>query len=188
MYECSQFSSGSTKRTTKRTSVSHSHYQKYQNKNSKRFICYSNRHKYGRTPHPLGQSIATSVHNCPPLGQGKSNAMGQGKSNATTHGSRCDTRHLPVHKDGQKWETSSSFKHTWMRHSSSPMACQPNTCNNWRRCCKRLEDKSFRANRRKCHFARGAHLGYWLTRQGNTPSQRKWKRSYAYQPRKIGVN
>jgi hypothetical protein len=139
----------------------------------KRLICYSNQHEYGRLPHPLGQSIATSVHNCPPLGQGKSNATEQGKSNATTHGSRRDTRHLPVHKDGQKWETLSSFKHTWMRHSSSPMACQPNTCNNWRRCCKRLEDKSFRANRGKCHFARGAHLGYWLTRQGNTPSQRK---------------
>jgi hypothetical protein len=165
MYECSQVSSGSTKRTTKRTSVSHSHCQNISTRNSKRLICHSNGPENEIKLHPLGQSITTSVHNCPPLGQGK--------LNATTHGSRRDTRHLPVQKDGQKWETSSSFKHVWMRHSSSPMACQTNTCNNWRRCCKRLEDKSFRANRRKCYFARGAHLGYWLTRQSKQPQPKK---------------
>ena len=42
---------------------------------------------------------------------------------------------------------------------------------------ERLEQKGFRANVRKCFFARTAleYLGYWLTRKGIQP-QPKWKR------------
>jgi hypothetical protein len=73
-------------------------------RNSKKSICYSNRPENEIKLHPRGQSITTSVHNCPPLGQGK--------LNATTHGSRRDTRHLrhPMDKNGRHRARSSKYR------------------------------------------------------------------------------
>jgi hypothetical protein len=92
MYECSQFSSGSTKRTTKRTSVSQSHCQKYQQKNSKNVDM-------------LQQSTRVWKNTTSPWTKHRNICAQQSSPGATTHGSRRDTRHLPVQKDGQKWET-----------------------------------------------------------------------------------
>jgi hypothetical protein len=55
---------------------------------------------------------------------------------------------------------------------------------------KRLEDKSFCANRLKCylHEESSNTKATGSPTKVNNPSQRKRKQSSAYQPRRIGVN